>query len=106
MEKETREFLIPVRVTFSEKNKIKTRAEMTGKSISEFLRNAALGCQIKEKPDNKLFIELIKEMRDIERALRNLGREAHILGFIDEPMLERERKKWSEFIIETKKRFL
>jgi len=45
-------------------------------------------------------------MRDIERAIRNLGREAHTLGFIDEPMLERERKKWSAFIVETKKKFL
>ena len=45
-------------------------------------------------------------MRDIERNIRNLGREAHNLQFINEKELEEERKRWSKFIIETKERFL
>ena len=73
MKDETREFVIPVRMTFIEKEKIKARAKKTGKTVSEFIRNCALGCEIKEKPDSKLFRQLIKEMRDIERAIRNLG---------------------------------
>lgn len=106
MEKENKEFIIQVRVSYAEKSLIKERANKTEKNISEFIRNSALGCKIKEKPDKELFKELIKEMRDIERAIRNLGREAHVLGFINEPMLERERIKWSNFIVETKQKFL
>ena len=106
MKDETREFIIPVRMTFAEKEKIKARAKKTGKTVSEFIRSSALGCELKEKPDEKLFRQLIKEMRDIERAIRNLGREAHNLQFINEKELEEERKKWSKFIIETKERFL
>lgn len=106
MKEETRDFIVPIRMSFTEKNKIKIRAKKTGKKLSEFIRDSALGCEIKEKPDDKLFRELIKEMRDIERAIRNLGREVHNLKFVNEPKLERERQKWSDFIIETKKRFL
>ncbi len=106
MEKENKEFIIPVRVSYTEKSLIRERANKTEKNISEFIRSSALGCEIKEKPDKELFKELIKEMRDIERAIRNLGREAHVLGFINEPMLERERIKWSNFIVETKQKFL
>lgn len=64
------------------------------------------GCEIKEKPDEQLIRMLTKEMRDIEITIRNLGREAHNAGFIDEPMLERERQKWNSLIIETKEKLL
>ena len=49
---------------------------------------------------------LTKEMRDIERTIRNLGRDAYHAGFIDERIFERERQKWNDLIIETKKKLL
>lgn len=64
------------------------------------------GLEIKEKPDEKLIRMLTKEMRDIEITIRNLGREAHNLGFIDERILESERQKWNSLIIETKQKLL
>lgn len=42
MQKETREFTIPIRVTFSEKERIKSRAKKTDNNISDFIRNSAL----------------------------------------------------------------
>lgn len=45
-------------------------------------------------------------MRDMERAIGNLEKEAHNFQFINELILERERKKWNEFIVETKQKFL
>jgi len=42
MEKETRELIIPVRVTFNEKNKIKSRAKRVEKNMSEFIRDSAI----------------------------------------------------------------
>lgn len=49
---------------------------------------------------------LTKEMRDIERAIRNLGRDAHNSRFFDERIFERERQKWNNLIIETKQKLL
>lgn len=39
---ETREYIVPIRMTFTEKDKIKKRAEKTNKSISTFMRDSAL----------------------------------------------------------------
>lgn len=39
---ETREYIVPIRMTFTEKDKIKKRAEKTNKSISTFMRDCAL----------------------------------------------------------------
>lgn len=42
MKEESRDLLIPIRVNFMEKEKIKRRAEKTGKNVSTFMRNSAL----------------------------------------------------------------
>jgi len=39
---ETREYIVPIRMTFTEKDKIKKRAEKTNKNISTFMRDSAL----------------------------------------------------------------
>ena len=39
---ETREYIVPIRMTFTEKDKIKKRAGKTNKSISTFMRDSAL----------------------------------------------------------------
>ena len=46
---ETREYIVPIRMTFTEKDKIKKRAEKTNKSISTFMRDSALRLRNKRK---------------------------------------------------------
>ena len=46
---ETREYIVPIRMTFTEKDKIKKRAEKTNKSISTFMRDSALRLWNKRK---------------------------------------------------------
>lgn len=46
---ETREYIVPIRMTFTEKDKIKKRAEKTNKNISTFMRDSALRLWNKRK---------------------------------------------------------
>ena len=106
MDKEIREYRIPVRVTLSEREMIKEKAEKVNKNVSDFLRCCAKDCKLIEKPDNEVFYKFIKEIRSLERAFNNLGREAHNLGFVNERILKEERKELNDLIIEIKKRFI
>ena len=42
MKEEPRDIIVPIRMNFTEKNKIKKRAEKTGKQVSTFIRESAL----------------------------------------------------------------
>lgn len=42
MKGEIKDFIIPIRVSFEEKEKIKKRAKKTGKNLSTFMRYSAL----------------------------------------------------------------
>lgn len=106
MKDEIREFTVPIRMTFSEKEKITARAKKVGKTVSEFMRYSALGYDIKERPDSEIFLQFTKAMRNVEIGIRNLGREAHNTGFIDELKLKRERDEWNNLIIDIKKKLL
>lgn len=64
------------------------------------------GCEIKQKPDSKIFLQFTKALRDVEIGIRNLGREAHNTGFIDELKLKREREEWNNLIVDIKKKLL
>lgn len=106
MDKEIRDLIIPIRVSFSEKRRMQDRAEKVGRKLSGFIRDSALGCEIIEKPDNETFYKFIKALRSVERAMNNIGREAHTLRFFDEPVLKKEREELNRLIIEIKKSFL
>lgn len=42
MKDETKDFIVPIRMTFDEKEKIKKRAKKTGKNLSQFMRDCAI----------------------------------------------------------------
>ena len=42
MKEEPRDIIVPIRMNFEERNKIKMRAEKTGKPFSTFIRDSAL----------------------------------------------------------------
>lgn len=106
MKEDSRDLIVPIRMSIIEKNKIEKRAKITGKKFSTFVRDSALGCEIKEKADEKLIREFIHDIRSIQIAVNNLGRELHNANFIDEPMLEREKIKLSKLILEIKEKLL
>ena len=106
MKNEPRDFIIPIRVNFEERNKIKIRAEKTGKSVSTFLRDSALGCEIKEKPDKNFYELTTKQMGNFMRTLDELERLLYHKNFIDERVLNKEIQEWRKFRIDIKEKYL
>ena len=105
MKEEIREFIIPIRVSFSEKEKIRKRADMVGKNISTFIRESSLGCEIKEKPD-KNFDADIKEIGKFLRTLSEIERLLYHKNFIDERLLKNEITEWRNFRMKIKEKYL
>ena len=105
MKQDTRDFIVPIRMSFIEKETIAQRAKKTDKNFSEFVRSSALGCQIKEKPD-KQFYEVTKQISKFIRTLDELERIAYHKNFIDERVLKEELEKWREFRTLVRERFL
>lgn len=105
MKQDTRDFIVPIRMSYDEKQKITQRANKAGKNVSEFVRCSALGSKIKEKPD-KEFYEVIKEISKFIRVLDELERIVYHKNFIDERVLKEELEKWREFRTMVKEKFL
>ena len=72
MKEETRDFMLRIRVNPTELEKIKAKANKSGKNISSFMRDSALGCEIKEKPDKSIYKLIIKPINDFIRILKEL----------------------------------
>lgn len=106
MKEDSRDLIVPIRMSILEKNKIEKRAKITGKKFSTFIRDSALGCEIKEKADEKLIREFIHDIRSVQIAINNLGRELHLANFINEPMLDREKKELSNLVLQIKEKLL
>ena len=106
MNTENRDYTIPIRVSFSEREKIKSRADSVKRNVSTFMRQTALNYEIREKPERNLIIALTKDLRDVERAIRNIGRIAYENDFIDEKELERERQNLNKIIAQVKEKLL
>ena len=77
-----RERIIPVRVSYSEYQKIIDNAKRADKKISTYMRAVALGTIIKEKPDGR-FYECLKDLRYIRMGLKNIHNLAHFTQKID-----------------------
>ncbi len=97
MKEETRDFTLRIRVNPTELEKIKTKANKAGKNVSDFMRESALGCEIKERPDKSVYTLILKPLNDFIRLLKELERIAYHKEFIDERILNDEIKKWQEY---------
>jgi len=100
-----RERIIPVRVSYSEYQKIIDNAKRADKKISTYMRAVALGTIIKEKPDGR-FYECLKDLRYIRMGLKNIHNLAHFTQKIDVLKLEKEVEKIDKFILEIKQTYL
>lgn len=100
-----RERIIPVRVSYSEYQKIIDNAKKAEKKVSTYMRAVALGTVIKEKPDGR-FYECLKDLRYIRMGLKNIHNLAHFTQKIDVLKLEKEVEKIDKFILEIKQTYL
>ncbi|MGO5050956.1 plasmid mobilization protein [Lachnospiraceae bacterium LCP25S3_G4] len=77
----------------------------SGRSKEAFLREMVKGYQLCEKPDPE-FYKMMRELSAIGNRINQLAVKANALGFVDAPMLRVEAKKWHEFQINIRKKYL
>lgn len=100
-----RERIIPVRVSYSEYQKIIDNAKRADKKVSTYMRAVALGTAIKEKPDGR-FYECLKDLRYIRMGLKSIANLTHFTQKLDVLKLEKEIEKIDKFILEIKQTYL
>ena len=106
MKEDPRDFIVPIRMNFNEKEKIKIKIDKTGKILSTFIRESSLGCEIKEKPDKDFYDLVIKNMGKFIRTLDELERLLYHRNFIDERILNNEIAEWRKFRMMIKEKYL
>ena len=79
--------------------------ERSGHSKEALLRSMLMGYRLCEKPDPE-FYKIMRELSAIGNRINQLAAKANALGFVDTPQLREEARKWHEFQIDVRKRYL
>ncbi|MCD7827255.1 MAG: ribbon-helix-helix protein, CopG family [Clostridiales bacterium] len=77
----------------------------SGRSKEAFLREMVKGYRLCEKPDPE-FYGIMRELSAIGNRINQLAAKANALDFVDAPMLREEAKKWHDFQIDVRKKYL
>lgn len=77
----------------------------SGRSKEALLRSMVKGYRLCEKPDPE-FYQIMRELSAIGNRINQLAAKANALNFIDTPMLREEAKKWHDFQLDVRKRYL
>ena len=93
------------RLTEEEAEHLNEIVRKSGRSKEAFLREMVRGYQLCEKPDPE-FYKMMRELSAIGNRINQLAVKANALGFVDTPMLREEARKWHEFQIDIRKRYL
>ena len=93
------------RLTEEEAEQLNELVRKSGRSKEAFLRETVKGYRLCEKPDPE-FYKMMRVLSAIGNRINQLVVKANALGFIDAPMLREEARKWHEFQIEIRKRYL
>lgn len=97
MKDETRDFMIRIRVNPTELYKIKLKAKKSGKNISSFMRESALGCEIKERPDRTVYDLILKPLSAFIESIKEVEKKTYFNEKIYKEILDEEIKKWQEY---------
>lgn len=79
--------------------------EKSGRSKEALLRSMLMGYRLCEKPDPE-FYQVMRELSAIGNRINQLAAKANALDFIDTPMLREEAKKWHDFQLDVRKKYL
>ena len=93
------------RLTEDEAEQLYTLVRKSGRSKEAFLRDMIKGYRLCEKPDPE-FYKMMRELSAIGNRINQLAVKANALGFVDTPMLNEEAKKWHEFQIDIRGKYL
>lgn len=93
------------RLTDEEAEYLQTLVERSGRSREAFLREMVKGYRLCEKPDPE-FYQIMRELSAIGNRINQLAVKANALDFVDTPMLKEEVKKWRQFQIDVRRKYL
>lgn len=79
--------------------------EKSGRSKEALLRSMLIGYRLCEKPDPE-FYQIMRELSAIGNRINQLAAKANALDFIDTPMLRDEARKWHDFQLDVRKKYL
>ena len=100
-----RKVQILFRLTDEEAEQLHELVRRSGRSREAFLREMVKGYQLCEKPDPE-FYKMMRELSALGNRINQLAAKANALGFVDAPMLNEEARKWHEFQIDIRKKYL
>lgn len=93
------------RLNAYEADKLNSIVKKSGRSREALLRDMVNGYRLCEKPDAD-FYKIMRELSAIGNRINQLAAKANALGFIDAPMIKDEAKRWHDFQLDVRKRFL
>ena len=93
------------RLTEEEAEHLNELVRKSGRSKEAFLRETLQRHHLSDKPDPEYY-RIIRELSAIGNRINQLAAKANALNFVDTPMLREEARKWHEFQIEIRKRYL
>lgn len=93
------------RLNENEAEHLQDLVRKSGRSREAFLRDMIKGYRLSEKPDLE-FYKIMRELSAIGNRINQLAVKANALGFVDTPMLNEEARKWHEFQIDIRKKYL
>ncbi len=93
------------RLTDEEAEQLYALVKKSGRSKEAFLREMVRGYRLCEKPDPE-FYQMMRELSAIGNRINQLAAKANALNFVDTPMLREEARKWHDFQIEVRKKYL
>lgn len=105
MSMRNRNVQILFRLTEDEAEQLYSLVRKSGRSKEAFLREMIKGYRLCEKPDPE-FYKMMRELSAISNRINQLAVKANALNFVDTPMLNEEAKKWHEFQIDIRKKYL
>lgn len=93
------------RLTEEEAEQLYSLVKKSGCSKEAFLRGMVKGYRLCEKPDPE-FYKIMRELSAIGNRINQLAAKANTLNFVDAPMLKEEARRWHEFQIAVRKKYL
>ena len=93
------------RLTEEEAEQLYSLVKKSGCSKEAFLRGMVKGYRLCEKPDPE-FYKMMRELSAIGNRINQLAVKANALNFVDAPMLKEEARRWHEFQIAVRKKYL
>lgn len=101
----TRNVPILFRLNESEAEYLNRLVARSGYSREAFLRAMVQGYQLCERPEPQ-FYQIMRELSAIGNRVNQLAAKANALEYIDTPMLKQEVKKWHDFQLDVRKKYL